>query len=352
MKNIMTFSTIVAVHLVAFVMIAVQPACTSNRNMQESQKNRNRELSNNTQVILPEVELAEGSPTLRAAPSRPAWTLDNNKKKRDLLVNEENQAPTLLMPTELDDKVEVESVMKTTAMPETYTVKSGDNLTKVAKANKTTVSEIKNLNNLKNNNIYVGQKLMIPVPSQAPKVDKTVKKTEEAANIYIVVSGDALSVVAQKNKTTIAAIKELNNLKNDVIFVGQKLKMPKPSESAPVAQVETTSNENPNYETYKVQRGDMLGSIALKHKISLAKLQKLNPSVDPNKLQIGQVWVIREKDLNSSKPAAPVVEEKPVVNTVVAPKVQATPIVTPTPKVEPTPAPAPTMEEQVEIINI
>jgi LysM repeat protein len=41
--------------------------------------------------------------------------------------------------------------------------------------------------------------------------------------------------------------------------------------------------------TYAVQKGDTLGGIAKKAGISLKALQDLNPNVNPNKMQIGQV---------------------------------------------------------------
>lgn len=43
---------------------------------------------------------------------------------------------------------------------------------------------------------------------------------------YQVKSGDSLGLIASKNKISIKRLKEINNLKNDVIFSGQKLKVP------------------------------------------------------------------------------------------------------------------------------
>ena len=50
---------------------------------------------------------------------------------------------------------------------ETYTVKSGDSLTKIAKAHGTTVKAIKAENNLNTDHIKVGQKLKIPAKAEA-----------------------------------------------------------------------------------------------------------------------------------------------------------------------------------------
>jgi LysM repeat protein len=50
---------------------------------------------------------------------------------------------------------------------ETYTVKSGDSLTKIAKAHGTTVKAIESENNLSTTKIKVGQKLKIPTKVEA-----------------------------------------------------------------------------------------------------------------------------------------------------------------------------------------
>ena len=43
--------------------------------------------------------------------------------------------------------------------------------------------------------------------------------------VYIVKKGDTLSGIAQKHKTTVSKLKKLNHLKNDNLQIGQKLKL-------------------------------------------------------------------------------------------------------------------------------
>jgi N-acetylmuramoyl-L-alanine amidase len=52
-----------------------------------------------------------------------------------------------------------------------------------------------------------------------------VKKVSNKECYYIVVSGDTLSKIAAKEKTTVEKLKKDNNLKSDLIQVGQKLKL-------------------------------------------------------------------------------------------------------------------------------
>lgn len=51
--------------------------------------------------------------------------------------------------------------------PHVYTVKAGDNLTKIAKAHGTTAKAVRGLNGLKTDRITVGQKLKMPAAKSA-----------------------------------------------------------------------------------------------------------------------------------------------------------------------------------------
>ena len=60
-----------------------------------------------------------------------------------------------------------------------------------------------------------------PAPAPVP-VSSYTGKTE----LYAVQSGDTLSLISEAFGTKVSVIKELNNLKNDNIRVGQKLRVP------------------------------------------------------------------------------------------------------------------------------
>ena len=50
---------------------------------------------------------------------------------------------------------------------------------------------------------------------------------QEEYDIYVVQAGATLTAVARATGTTVARLKQINGLKNDVIWVSQKLKIPK-----------------------------------------------------------------------------------------------------------------------------
>lgn len=92
----------------------------------------------------------------------------------------------------------------------TYTVKSGDNLYSIARNYNTTVSDLMNYNNLKTNLLSIGQILRIPITSQNN-------------NTYTVKSGDNLYSIARKYNTTVDEIKRKNNLTSNLLSIGQQL---------------------------------------------------------------------------------------------------------------------------------
>ena len=95
-----------------------------------------------------------------------------------------------------------------------YIVKSGDSLYKIAQNFDTTVSEIMSLNNLTNTNLSIGQRLIIP----------SSNSTNDNIT-YTVKSGDSLYKIAQKFDTTVDNLIKINNLKSNLINVGQVLKI-------------------------------------------------------------------------------------------------------------------------------
>ena len=150
---------------------------------------------------------------------------------------------------------------------EIYTVKKGDSLWKIANKYNTTVEKLKSANNLKTNTLSVGQKLVIPSISVSP----------EASDTYIVQKGDSLWSIANKFNMTVSELKNLNNLTNNLLSIGQVLK------------IKDSSNNGKT--TYTVQKGDSLWVIANKYGITTEELKSYN-NLTSNLLSIGQVLKI------------------------------------------------------------
>ena len=95
-----------------------------------------------------------------------------------------------------------------------YTVKNGDTLYAIAIQFGVTVDQIKQANGLKSDNLISGQVLTIPA------------RGESNNDAYTVKPGDSLYLIAAKSGTTVATLKQANQLSSDAIHPGQVLKVP------------------------------------------------------------------------------------------------------------------------------
>ncbi len=133
-------------------------------------------------------------------------------------------------------------VKTTTASSSTYTVKSGDSLSKIAKKYGTTTANLKKLNGLGSTALRIGQKLKVSGTSTASTT--AAKATTASSSTYTVKSGDSLSKIAKKYGTTTANLKKLNGLKSTALRVGQKLKVSGTSTTKTSTTASTTSNKS------------------------------------------------------------------------------------------------------------
>ncbi|MBS4206770.1 peptidoglycan endopeptidase [Bacillus sp. FJAT-50079] len=152
------------------------------------------------------------------------------------------------------------SQQSATPAANTYTVVSGDNLSKIASKHKVTVAQLYEWNGLKSDLIHPGLVLKVsagnataapnPPVANAPAAPTAPTQNNEATSTYKVVAGDTLSRIAQKYGTTVANLKSWNNLSSDLILIGQTLKVngntnvtaptvtaPKPEAAKPEAPV-------------------------------------------------------------------------------------------------------------------
>jgi membrane-bound lytic murein transglycosylase D len=115
-----------------------------------------------------------------------------------------------------------------------YTVKSGDYLGKIANKYGVSVNNIKGWNNLKSNNLRIGQRLVVypknlAGSSEVKTPSKSTSKTTPTGklNIYTVQSGDSLWIIAQKYpNVSVQNIKDWNDIWSaKSLKIGTKLKI-------------------------------------------------------------------------------------------------------------------------------
>lgn len=206
------------------------------------------------------------------------------------------------------------------ASTKSYTVKGGDNLSAIASKYGTTVANIKQLNNLKSDMIYVGQKLKLSgkkiTTSSASSKPTKPSNNSNTTNTYTVKNGDYLYAIATKFDLTVSQVREMNNLKTNVLYVGQKLKVsgkaststskpkPKPTQS----NTGSSTSTNNSASTYTVKSGDYLSKIGAKFNISVAQIKDLN-NLSSDMIYVGQVLKVSGKA--SSKPSTSKPNPKP-----------------------------------------
>lgn len=147
----------------------------------------------------------------------------------------------------------------------TYIVKSGDTLWSIAKKYNITVNELKELNNLSNNSLKIGQVLKINDQMNVPSNENT----------YIVKKGDSLYSIASKYGVTVDQLKQTNNLISNTLSIGQVLNIP------------TEPINKEDYIVYTVKKGDTLYGIANSYNVTPNQLITFN-NLSNTILQIGQ----------------------------------------------------------------
>ena len=165
----------------------------------------------------------------------------------------------------------------TTAFADSYTVQQGDTLTQIAKKFNTTVSNLKQWNGLKSDQINVKQTLSISKPASVVEI-----KSTEKTSTYTVVPGDTLMKIANKYEISLAELMTWNQLKSSLIRSGQVLKVseagsvePKPVVASSTT-IASTQQDQKNTSVYSIKSGDTLSKIAAQFGTTVSQLKALN----------------------------------------------------------------------------
>lgn len=191
-----------------------------------------------------------------------------------------------------------------------YKVRKGDNLGTIADKYNVNISDLKKWNNLKTNAIALGRTLkiksdidasakVIKEPKSIPAIEKNTEEAiasnddKDKVSIqtveYVVAAGDNLGSIAKKFGTTIADLKELNDLTSNNIGLGKTLVVSKivteiqepvttaiASNSVDAFKKKAPSAKSAS-EDYYVKKGDSLYSISKKYPgVTISDIKKWN----------------------------------------------------------------------------
>ena len=132
-----------------------------------------------------------------------------------------------------------------------HIVQLGNTLDKIARSYGVTPAAIIAANGINNPDlIWVGQKLLIPgaaqsggssIPATAQPKPQPTKPASSGPTVHVVLPGDTLSKIAQRYRTSVAALIAENDLRSaDVISVGQRLTIPTAGGAIATAGVKPT----------------------------------------------------------------------------------------------------------------
>lgn len=136
--------------------------------------------------------------------------------------------------------------------------------------------------------------------------------------LYSVKSGDNLSTIARRNGTTVALIRSWNGLTSDRLSIGKRLIVGKRAAPAPanndngtqLAQAASGSDTKTVNTYYRVRKGDTLGEIARNNNVAVAQLRSWN-SLRSTRINIGDQLIVGQKTEIIPKETAEVVAEDP-----------------------------------------
>ena len=207
-------------------------------------------------------------------------TLYSISKKFNISINKIKELNNLESNIILPGQILIIKEQTTPPQPTTYKVQKGDTLYSISQQFNTTVDEIKKLNNITSNNIYINQELYIPssntLPSNPLPTPPIDDDENEEYSEYIVQKGDSLWKISRDYNISVKDLIDINNLTTTTLQIGDKLLVP----------IKTNVEQ-----TYIVKRGDTLWSIAKENNITVNELKEKN-NLTSNLLSIGQTIII------------------------------------------------------------
>src|SRR4030067_1092055 len=131
-----------------------------------------------------------------------------------------------------------------------YVVKNGDSLTSIAGGFGISVTDLKNANGLSSDEVRIGMKLIIP-DSQIPmRVVRVSPNLSDISN-YVVKKGDTLSIIASKYRVSVRELKSVNDMRDDKVKVGMRLIIPNSNLSKNVESKTPVISDNNKYVVQK-----------------------------------------------------------------------------------------------------
>ena len=201
------------------------------------------------------------------------------------IITNESVVQTVKKESKTNDvPVDIKADTISTSVASFYVVQKGDNLSSIAKKNNVSVAEIKEWNHLSNASIQLGMSLQVAkIEVNDKEIIASTTKTENVE--YIVKKGDNLGNIAKKFGSSVDDLKLWNNMQDNNIAIGNSLIVAKSEVAIENGfdqkyfnkkESLASTSKSKNYD-YLVQKGDSLYSISKKYPgVSISDIEKWN----------------------------------------------------------------------------
>lgn len=130
---------------------------------------------------------------------------------------------------------------------------------------------------------------LFALPLAAETTSSTLEKDPSAKIEYKVKEGDTLGSIALRFDVAVGDMRSWNKLESNKISTGDSLVMKRVlAPKISVLEPKKVKKRRRRSRSYKVRRGDTFESIARRNKTTIKKVRRMNPRVNPRRLQIGQ----------------------------------------------------------------
>jgi serpin B len=181
-------------------------------------------------------------------------------------------------------------------------VEKGESLYSISKKYGVAVEQIKLLNKMTENNVKVGQELLIQEGETKGIETNNANLNTVMNSIHEVNPGETLFSIAKKYNLTLEELKALNGINENKVSLGQKLivratektktvaptPLPKPTIATTIQKPQTSLKQD----KYIVQEGDTLWKISKKFNIPVEKIKTLN-KLKSEVLEVGQQLTLK-----------------------------------------------------------
>lgn len=182
-----------------------------------------------------------------------------------------------------------------------HTIRRGESLGLIAMQYGVSIAAIKQWNRLRGNKIIAGKRLKIYTDGEYEHktVDLSYDNTKGNLFRYKVRSGDTISEIAERYHVSTRQIRKWNRLRSNKIIAGQTLKIYASGYTGEGDEI--ASNDESNVTHYKIRKGDTIGQIAEKYRVSINDLKRWN-NLKSNKIVAGKTLKVYQNAYSYSPP--------------------------------------------------